>query len=85
MKTRDITRMDSLKAVKIIALISALIFLITFWIAPKTNCDKCSFDLNGKNISAEKLMGGYYEECINHPLAQSFPSSPQNQTEDNSQ
>ena len=81
MKTKGII-MDELKEgynkilliVKILALISALALLIVFWTIPKTDCDKCSF--NGE--SAEKFMGEYYEECINHPLAQSFPLNPQN-------
>ena len=70
----------ALLLIKIFALVSALILLITFWSVPKTNCDSCSFD----GQSAEKFMGEYYNECLNHPLVQSFPLNLLNQTEDNS-
>lgn len=65
----------ALKLIKIFALLSALILLLTFWLIPKTNCEVCSF--NGK--SANQFMNEYYEECLSHPLVQSFPLNPINQ------
>lgn len=81
-KLREEIREYSEKAlliIKILALVSAIILLITFWSISKTNCDTCSFDLNNNKIGANELMKEYYNECLNHPLVQSFPLNPLNQ------
>lgn len=49
---------------RIVILILMVIFLVLFNILPKTDCDTCSFDVEGKNIGTEKFLDLYFGKCI---------------------
>jgi len=49
---------------KFMVLLFLIIFLIVFVTVPKTNCQTCNFELEGKSVSTEKFISSYYEKCI---------------------
>lgn len=58
-----------LKVIKIMALLSALIFLVIFWSVNKTNCDACSFGV-------DKFMNSFYDKCIPENIGLNITNLP---------
>lgn len=56
--------MRSLRIARIILLLSLIVFLYSFWTVDKTNCDVCSYEVEGHNVSANKFLEIYFSDCI---------------------
>jgi len=51
---------------KIAFIFSAFALFLTLSNTPKTNCDTCSFDFDGKNIDGEEAWLMIEQECISY-------------------
>lgn len=59
---------------RVVIFILLIIFLVLFNILPKTDCDTCSFEINGKNIGVEKFLDLYFNKCIQVYRFGEFPN-----------
>ena len=50
---------------KILVLIAGLCFIFTYIKYDTSDCDSCSFNLNGKEVGIDKFMNKYFGECVN--------------------
>ena len=51
----------------IIILILLIVFLVLVLILPKTECDKCRFNINSKEVSDRKFIRDYEDKCLSIP------------------
>ena len=50
---------------RLILLMTMIVFLISFTLSPKDDCDKCSFKMpNGKRLNTGEVLNDYFEVCI---------------------
>jgi len=52
------------KILKFVLLFTMITFLVVFLYTPKTHCQTCRFEVNGENLTVEKFMEVYQEECF---------------------
>ena len=58
--------MDINKILKIIFIFSATIFLITILSVPKTNCEACAFEYEGRIIDGKEAFEIFEKGCISY-------------------
>ena len=59
-------RNDLLLIMKIGILVSGIMLLIVFVTTPKTNCQKCFFEIDGEKLTMEEFLKKYMDECIEY-------------------
>lgn len=65
---------DRTTILKIAFTLSAIFFLFVFVSAPKTHCQACKFEYEGKSINGHVAYDIYEEACIRTPVRELEPN-----------
>jgi len=58
--------MDIDNVLKVLFIIAAAIFLITLLSVPRTNCEACEIEYNGRIINGYEAFEIFEDECISY-------------------